>query len=75
MVVSPQIKRDKGKGNWADIVEERLRTTHKTLIPIYTHGSKEPKNGSTGFAFVVPDLIVTIKERTSDHLSLYRVRW
>ena len=52
------MKTGKRKGNWADIVEVRLRTTHNTLDPIYTDGSKEPKEGKTGFAFVIPELNV-----------------
>ena len=52
------MKKDKRKGNWADIVEVRRRTTHNTLDLIYTDGSKEPKEGKTGFAFVIPELNV-----------------
>ncbi len=32
--IQEKIKRDKGKGNWADLVDERLRTTHKTFTPV-----------------------------------------
>lgn len=72
----------KGKGNWADIVDERLRTTHKSFIAyksfisllfIFTVESNEPKSGNTGFAFVIPGLKINITERTPDHLTVFTV--
>ena len=34
--IQEKVKIDKRKENWAGIVEERLRITHNTLVPIYT---------------------------------------
>lgn len=63
------IQKHKGKGNWADIDEEKFKTTH-TDFQIYTDGSKEP-SGHIGFAFVIPNLNIIIKKRTSDHFGKY----
>lgn len=40
---------------------------------IFTDGSKEPKSGNTGFAFVIPELKINIRERTPDHLTVFTV--
>lgn len=62
----------KGFGNIV-LVEDRLQTLYQTFVPVYTDGSKVPYTGSTGFAFSIPTLQVSVKRRTSDHLSVYTV--
>lgn len=68
-----EIKRHKGKGNWAEIVDDRLRSVYKSFIAVFTDGSKDPKSGLTGFAFTIPELKISIKERTSVHLTVFTV--
>lgn len=68
-----EIKRHKGKGNWAEIVDDRLRSVYKSFLAVFTDGSKDPKSGLTGFAFTIPELKISIKERTSDHLTVFTV--
>ncbi len=68
-----EIKRHKGKGNWAEIVDDRLSSVYKSFIAVFTDGSKDPKSGLTGFAFTIPELKISIKERTSDHLTVFTV--
>ncbi len=48
LYIQDEIKRLKGTGNWADIVDERLSTMYKSFIDIFTDGSKDPKSGNTG---------------------------
>lgn len=55
-----EIRRDQGKGNYGKIVDERLRTVSGGFIPIYTDVSKKLEDGSTTFAFVVPDFNINI---------------
>ena len=63
----------KGFGNTAVLVEDRLQTLYQTFIPVYRDGSKDPNTQRTGFALRIPTLKVSVKRRTSDHLSVYTV--
>lgn len=60
-------------GNIAHLVEDRLNTVYQSAVPVFTDGSKDPNTGRTGFAFSVPTMQVSVKRRTSDHLSVFTV--
>ena len=49
-------------------VSEHLRTQYYAFLNIFTDESKDPKTGSTGAAFSVPD---GCDKKTTDHLSVY----
>ncbi|XDV52299.1 hypothetical protein PO909_021042 [Leuciscus waleckii] len=63
----------KGFGNIAELVEDRIQKLYQTYVQIYTDGSKDPNTGKAGFGFSIPTLHVSGKRRTSDHLSVYTV--
>ncbi len=73
LYIQDEIKRLKGIGNWADIVYERLSTMYKYFIAIFTDGSKDPKSGNTWYSFIIPELEISIRERTSDNLTVFTV--
>ena len=55
------------------MVEDRLQTVYQTFVQVYTDGSKDPSTGTTGFAFNIPALEVSVKRRTSDNVSVFTV--
>ena len=61
----------KGFGNIAVLVEDRLKTLYQSYVPVYTDGSKDPNTGSTGFAFTIPAVQVSVQRRASDDLSVH----
>ena len=73
LYILEKIKIHKDFGNIAVLVEDRLQTVYQTFVQVYTDGSKDPSTGTTGFAFNITALEVSVKRRTSDNLSVFTV--
>ncbi|XP_013870655.1 uncharacterized protein LOC106522257 [Austrofundulus limnaeus] len=58
---------------WIKLVNNRIKSIYKSFIVIFTDGLKEVVSGKTGFAYVIPELNIHMKQRTSDHLAVYTV--
>lgn len=63
----------KNIANMSGMIEERIKTIYHEYTAIYTDGSKKMDTGKTGFGVFIPEVGVSIKKRTTDHLSIYTV--
>ena len=59
----------KNKINVKAYVNTVLHEQYGQFIQIFTDGSKNPENGKTSCAFYVPELMVKVGKRASDHIS------
>ncbi|CAJ1057684.1 RNA-directed DNA polymerase from mobile element jockey [Xyrichtys novacula] len=68
-----QDKVKKKSGNTGDIVQRYIEQNYANKLLIFTDGSKDPKTGRTGAAVFVPEQRLAIRERATDHASVYSV--
>lgn len=71
--IQQKLKKKSKKGVTGVIVQKYIEQNYANTVVIFTDGSKEPETGHTGAAVFIPEYKVAIKERATDHASVYTV--
>ena len=71
--IQEQLKKNNKQVPAGRVAESYLEQHFSDKILIFTDGSKDPDTGRTGAAVFIPHYKIHIKERTTDHLSVYTV--
>ena len=69
--VLERLQKDREGVDPSDWFKRRLDTVYQDVVAIYTDGSKDPRTGRTGSAFVVQECDVRVRKRITDHLAVY----
>ena len=68
-----RLQKDRKGVDPSDLFNRHLDTVYRDFVAIYTDGSKDPRTGRTGSAFVVQECGVAVRKRITDHLAVYTV--
>jgi hypothetical protein len=69
--VSEILQKDREGADPLDLFKRRLDTVYQDFVAIDTNGSKDPRTGPTGSAFVVQECGVEVRKRITDQLAVY----
>jgi hypothetical protein len=66
-----RLQKDREGVDLSDLFKIHSMQTYQDFVAIYTDGSKDPRTGRTGSAFVVQECGVEVRKCITDHLAVY----